>query len=130
VAAYLLKGTPLPASPSREPKKTPVRGDRRKDRTFSPESIPNAQNTHSRRGSGQSTTRHAGRVTNADIYEHIEAQHDSIDETDEEQILNQKLKNLSEERESVRRESDEIWNKRSTVSGEEAIALTQVYEAK
>jgi hypothetical protein len=129
VAAHLLKGTPLPPSPSREAKKT-LAEDREKDRTFSSESIPNAQKTQSRRGSGQSTTKHTGRVTNADIYDHLEAQHDAVDETDEEQILNQKLKNLSEERESVRRESDEIWQKRSTVSGEEAITLTEDYEAK
>jgi hypothetical protein len=130
VAAFLLLGTRLPPSPGRNADKTPERGHREKDHSFSSGSIPNAQKSQSRRGSGQSTTRHNGRVTNADIYEHLEAQQESVNETDEEQILNQKLKNLAEEREAVRKEADAIWQRRTTAAGEEAMVLTEDYESK
>ena len=73
VAAHL-EGTPLPPSPKENLQKTPMKEDQEKDHSFSSGSIPNAQRTQSRRGSGQSATRHTGRVTNADIYDHLEAQ--------------------------------------------------------
>jgi hypothetical protein len=131
VAAHLLSGAALPPSPCRKEEGKKFQKEcSEEDQNFSPGSIPNAERTQSRRGSGQSTTRHAGRVTNADIYDHIEAQREAVNETDEEKILHQRLKNLSEEREAVRREADSIWQQRSTVSGEEAMSLTKEHEAK